>query len=614
VVHQAGWEPPAGLVDAAVAHARGSGWRVVEVVPEPAAPQRLLDAARRAARPRWAADPLAPALASGAAVVADTDVAERAAVVAGALAPGVLVAAAIRLRQCAEGRYDAVRWRGPSEDLPPRRHRSADEWAVLQGRWAHAAVAVRLAGWSAAWAGVAVAVRQHSRRPVSDSRPVAGTRPAWPAVAAMVAPLVVDGMARLGAPAAAAVAPPAGRAQGGRRGGPALVRRLGTTVVRPAAAPVAAGRALVTLRGALGGADPWASRRPEYRRALAGGVDGLFEAPRTTCPWCGGGPLTPVVTSPDRVQGKPGRFTLVRCGSCRVVCQDPRLSDAGLDLYYRDFYDGIGAEQIGGVFESLGPHYRRRAAMVQGHGVPRRWLDIGTGHGHFCAVARTVWPDTAFDGLDQGAAVEEAAARRWVDHAYRGTLEGWADTLAGGYDVVSMFHYLEHTTDPRRQLELAARLVAPGGLLMVEVPNPECRWGAILGSWWMPWFQPQHLMLLPAATLRRGLEDLGLQVVAEDLVGPHQPAEWLFAAYFLAERLAPDPRLPWHEPPTWPRRLARGAAVTATLPLVAVGAAVDQVATAVLRTPRWSNAYRFLARRPEVPTSAAAPTTGAVRG
>ena len=81
--------------------------------------------------------------------------------------------------------------------------------------------------------------------------------------------------------------------------------------------------------------------------------------------------------------------------------QNPRLNADGLEFYYRDFYDGLGEERLGNVF--AGPHEdvpRPRGAAAAAAAAPAKWLDVGTGHGHFCEVARTVFPDTAFDGLD----------------------------------------------------------------------------------------------------------------------------------------------------------------------------------------------------------------------
>ena len=100
---------------------------------------------------------------------------------------------------------------------------------------------------------------------------------------------------------------------------------------------------------------------------------------------------------------------------------------------------------------------RRRATRAgsrssAGHAEPRRWLDVGTGHGHFCLAARERWPEAEFDGLDLSDAIDEAAAPGLGRDAATGACSpSWPPTLAGRYDVVSMHHYLEHTREPRRR-------------------------------------------------------------------------------------------------------------------------------------------------------------------
>jgi len=42
-----------------------------------------------------------------------------------------------------------------------------------------------------------------------------------------------------------------------------------------------------------------------------------------------------------------------------------------------------------------------------------------------------------------------------------------------------------------------------GGHLMIEIPDPECHLGRLLGRFWVPWFQPQHQHLLSVARLER---------------------------------------------------------------------------------------------------------------
>lgn len=247
----------------------------------------------------------------------------------------------------------------------------------------------------------------------------------------------------------------------------------------------------------------------------------------------------------DLLQGKPGRFTLEQCGDCGHVFQNPRLTLEGLEFYYRDFYDGRGGEGAGTVFGRLGAAYRGRAEMLLPHADPASWLDVGTGHGHFCNAARDVWPRTRFDGLDMGDGVRGAERRGWVETGYLGQFPEFASKLAGQYEVVSMYHYLEHTRDPLTELDAAATVLAPGGFLAIELPDPESRMARLLGPAWLPWFQPQHQHLVPAANLREALADRGFTVVAEEHGPAHQGNDFFGAVALVATRLAPDPERPW---------------------------------------------------------------------
>ncbi|MFD8984740.1 methyltransferase domain-containing protein [Streptomyces sp. NPDC059564] len=350
--------------------------------------------------------------------------------------------------------------------------------------------------------------------------------------------------------------------------------------------------------GAADGADP--ARAAAYRAELADGTDRFLEPRRPDCPWCGSLRLSVQVTLPDLLQGKPGSFTLERCGACAHVFQNPRLTPEGLDFYYRDFYDGRGGEGAGTVFGRLGAAYRARAEMLRPHGGPAgpvSWLDVGTGHGHFCNAARAVWPGTRFDGLDMGDGVREAELRGWVETGFQGQFPEFAGKLAGQYEVVSMYHYLEHTREPLAELDTAAAVLAPGGLLAIEVPDPQSGMARLLGPAWLPWFQPQHQHLIPAPNLREALAERGFTVLAEEHGPAHQGNDFFGAVALTASRLAPDPDRPWG-PPATARARALVTAVRATaLPLFAGAALLDTLRTAVVRHTDGGNAYRLLARK-----------------
>jgi SAM-dependent methyltransferase len=345
-----------------------------------------------------------------------------------------------------------------------------------------------------------------------------------------------------------------------------------------------------------------AAAAPYYQAALAGGTERFLEERRQDCPWCGSALLSACVRSPDLVIGKPGTFTLDKCGTCEHIFQNPRLTPEGLGFYYRDVYDGLGAAATERVFLTGVAGYRDRAAMLKPFITPKAWLDVGAGHGHFCAIAAETWPDTIFDGLDQGAGITDAEARGWITTAYRGEFPGLADTLAGRYDVISMHHYLEHTRDPRAELDAVARVLPPGGYLLIELPDPQWPLAWLFGKYWMPWFQPQHQHLMPLANLTAALAERGLQPVATERGPAHIPSDAAVALVLLLSRLMPDRAQPWSaRPPTTAGKAWRGIAVLSALPAIAVALVLDRtVGTALSRHWDHGNAYRVLARRQDI--------------
>jgi SAM-dependent methyltransferase len=331
-------------------------------------------------------------------------------------------------------------------------------------------------------------------------------------------------------------------------------------------------------------------------------ADELFEERRTACPWCGAGDLVERVSTPDLLQHKPGTFRLDECRGCGHVFQNPPLSIAGLDYHYDQFYEGIAEEGWERVSVAMAPQFRARVDAVARvvERAPRAWLDVGTGPGHFCVVARQRWPYTTFDGLDMGDTVEEAEARGWVQHGHRGMFPDLADKLTGAYDVVSMHHYLEHTRDPRRELAAAATALAPGGLLVVEVPDPQSPWGRRLGRYWLCWFQPQHQHFVSCANLTAALDEAGLGVVSVERAPATMGWDLAGAVMLFFGHHLPKAPAPWLPRPTAGQRAGRWLGGAVAVPALVAAAAADVVKDAWYRRPgntRPGNAYRVIAKR-----------------
>jgi SAM-dependent methyltransferase len=349
--------------------------------------------------------------------------------------------------------------------------------------------------------------------------------------------------------------------------------------------------------GAATAAETDREKAAAYRELLAPGLERFFEPRRDTCPLCASPAVSTRVVTPDLLQFKPGTFELDGCGDCGHVFQNPRLSLEGLDFYYRDFYDGMGGEQLEMVFSSDDTSYRGRADLVAAHARPKRWLDVGGGHGHFCLVAKGLLPDTTFDGLDLSDSIAAAERRHWIDRGYVGLFPDLADDLHGAYDVVSMHHYLEHTRDPGAELDAAAVVLEDGGHLLIEVPDPECRSARLLGPLWGPWFQPQHQHFVSVGNLTSMLEARGFTVVAVERAEAHQPVDLAFALLLLTNRLAGHPAKPWTGPISNLARLRRAACFTVLSPVMVAALLFDRAVGPAISRRGFSNTYRLLARR-----------------
>lgn len=341
--------------------------------------------------------------------------------------------------------------------------------------------------------------------------------------------------------------------------------------------------------------DPVAALRPRYQADLAAGTDRFFEPRRTTCPWCGGTRLKTRLRTPDLVQHKPGTFVLDKCQDCTHIFQNPRLSGDGLEFYYRDLYDGLGEKRMSQAFEGNNDGLRSRAELMAAHYRPKRWLDVGTGHGHFCREAAAVLPETEFDGLDMSDGVEIAQANGWIATAHRGNFVELTEQLSGTYDAISMYHYLEHTLDPKAELAAAAEVLSTGGHLEIELPDPESRWARPLGRYWVPWLQPQHLHLMPIANLCAAAEEVGFTVVEQQRGEPHMPIDLVGAVLLWSDRWFGNTDVPWEATsPGKVRRWRHRFGVLLTIPLVLVAAAGDKLFAPIGRKRGFSNAYRVL--------------------
>lgn len=95
----------------------------------------------------------------------------------------------------------------------------------------------------------------------------------------------------------------------------------------------------------------------------------------------------------------------------------------------------------------------------------KKVLDFGCGNGGFLVKSQAVAAEVT--GLD----LEEALVSHF--HALRIPFVRSLDALKGRYDVITLFHVLEHLPDPRATLKELAAYLEPDGRIIIEVPNAD---------------------------------------------------------------------------------------------------------------------------------------------
>ena len=200
-------------------------------------------------------------------------------------------------------------------------------------------------------------------------------------------------------------------------------------------------------------------------------------------------------------------------------------------------------------------------------------------------------------------------ARGWIDEAHRGFFPDLALDLVARFDVVSMCHYLEHTLDIRAELDAAALVLKEGGLLFIEVPDPQSIFARLMGRWWMPWFQPQHLQIVTTDTMSALLEEAGFEPLQWHTGEAAASNDLLLAISNMVRRWAPPLDVPWRPEPSAARLLTHGLVWSFGGGLILAGAILDKILAPIVRRSSHASQFRVIARKVSAPLAEGLLTT-----
>jgi SAM-dependent methyltransferase len=206
-------------------------------------------------------------------------------------------------------------------------------------------------------------------------------------------------------------------------------------------------------------------------------------------------------------------YHIVECARCGLlyVGEDPAAIDFSAlydQAYYTGGREGVFADYVGQAPSRRAAARRRLWSLRQR--VPRgRLLDVGCAAGFFLAEAQAWY---AARGVELSEYSSQFAREQLGLDVVTGTLHDAAFT-AGSFDLVTLWDVIEHVPDPRAVLAEVARVLAPGGEVVLTTGDWGSAYAQRRGVTWHLLTPPWHLYFFSRATLARTAAAAGLRVV-----------------------------------------------------------------------------------------------------
>lgn len=218
-------------------------------------------------------------------------------------------------------------------------------------------------------------------------------------------------------------------------------------------------------------------------------------------------------TARDSNRGHSGAFDYYR-GACGLVF----IGDIPADLgrYYEGGYQEIPGNEAELAKAARAERYRLNSILPHIKG--GKFLEIGPWIGL-----------TAYSALKEGFAVSAIELNAdCVDLLRRSGINAIQSDdparalgeLDGQFDVIALWHSIEHLPRPWDVIAAAARKVAPGGILYVAAPNPESAQMRVFKERWFHLDAPRHLYFMPAHMVEEIAAEAGLVSVARTTEDP----------------------------------------------------------------------------------------------
>jgi len=212
-----------------------------------------------------------------------------------------------------------------------------------------------------------------------------------------------------------------------------------------------------------------------------------------TCLVCDNQSFTTFLTCPDHFLTEE-IFTICKCDKCGFLFTNPRPEAKELPRYYQSAEYISHSNSKKGI-QNLIYQWVRKYTLGQKYKLIQKYkpggsiLDIGCATGEFLNYFKNRnWGTFGIEPDEQ--------ARKMGILNYKLQIEDEDYLLKlpdASFDVITMWHVLEHVPFLNERIVQLQRLLSPSGILIIAVPNPSAQDAKLYGSFWAAYDVPRHL-------------------------------------------------------------------------------------------------------------------------
>jgi 2-polyprenyl-3-methyl-5-hydroxy-6-metoxy-1,4-benzoquinol methylase len=229
------------------------------------------------------------------------------------------------------------------------------------------------------------------------------------------------------------------------------------------------------------------------------------------CPVCQSKNIDYIITAEDFLVTRE-KFQIYSCQKCGLRFTNPRPDDNQLAGYYDSneyiSHSDESSSLVGGLYKIARTFtLKRKRRLIEKLSLKKHLLDVGCGTGHFIDHCQQHgWQTSGIEPNEVARKQAEARTNTLI-------LQDLSEVAGLTYEVITLWHVLEHLPNLEQTMNQLKSLLAPSGVLTIAVPNFEAYEASVFKEYWAAYDVPRHLYHFNRNAMEHLTSKIGLKIV-----------------------------------------------------------------------------------------------------